>query len=120
MPVSDGFRSFALEQLARVAPDLRSKRMFGGVGIYSGELFFALLDDDTLYLKVDAETRGAFEARGLGAFRPGGPDGEVMQYYELPVDVLEDAEALRPWVTDAIDVAARAKGKRGARRRQGH
>jgi TfoX/Sxy family transcriptional regulator of competence genes len=43
-----------------------------------------------------------------------------MQYYELPVDVLEDAEELRPWVTDAIGVAARAKGKRGARRRQGH
>lgn len=116
MPVSEGFRSFALEQLARVGPNLRSKRMFGGVGVYSGELFFALLDDDRLYLKVDDQTRGAFEARGLGPFRPGGPGGEVTQYYELPVDVLEDAEELRPWVTDAIGVAARAKGKRSARR----
>ena len=79
MPVSEGFRSFALEQLARVGPNLRSKRMFGGVGVYSGELFFALLDDDRLYLKVDDQTRGAFEARGLGPFRPGGPGGEVMQ-----------------------------------------
>ena len=111
MPVSDGFRNFALEQIARVTPDLRSKRMFGGVGLYGGELFFALIDDDTLYLKVDDTTRGAFEARGLGPFRPGGPGGEVMQYYEVPVDILEDAEALGPWVRDAIGVAARAKRK---------
>jgi TfoX/Sxy family transcriptional regulator of competence genes len=25
--------------------------MFGGLGIYSGELFFALVDDDVLYFK---------------------------------------------------------------------
>jgi len=117
MPVSDGFRRFTLEQLARVAPGLRSKGMFGGVGIYSGDLFFALIDDDTLYLKVDDATRPAFEARGLGPFRPGGPAGEVMQYYEVPVDVLEDAEELRPWVADAIGVAGRAKRKGGRRRR---
>ena len=111
MPVSDGFRSFALEQLGRVAPNLRSKRMFGGVGVYAGELFFALIDDDTVYLKVDDTNRPAFEAREMGPFRPGGPDGEVMQYYELPVDVLEDAEELRPWVEGAIGVAERAKRK---------
>ena len=111
MPVTDGFRRFALEQISRVATDVRARSMFGGVGIYAGERFFALIDDDTLYLKVDDTTRGAFEARGHGPFRPGGPDGEVMQYYELPVDILEDAEALRPWVADAIAVAERARRK---------
>ena len=37
--------------------------MFGGVGLYCGERFFALIDDGILYLKVDdrraAATRGA-------------------------------------------------------------
>ena len=41
--------------------------MFGGVGIYAGELFFALIADDTLYLKADDQTRSEFERRGLGA-----------------------------------------------------
>jgi TfoX/Sxy family transcriptional regulator of competence genes len=41
--VSGGFRSFVLEQLGRVVRDVRGRSMFGGVGIYSGDLFFALI-----------------------------------------------------------------------------
>jgi DNA transformation protein len=91
--------------------------MFGGVGIYAAELFFALLADDTLYFKVDDTTRPQFEDLGLGPFRPYGEDGEVMQYYEVPADVLEDPEALRAWAEAAIAVARRAKGRHSRRRR---
>jgi TfoX/Sxy family transcriptional regulator of competence genes len=45
-------------------------------------------------------------------FRPGGDGGEVMQYYEVPADVLEDVEALAPWVTDAVEVARRARSRK--------
>jgi DNA transformation protein len=117
MSVSPSFRTFVLEQLGRVLPDLRARSMFGGVGLYSGERFFALIDDDTLYFKVDDTNRADFEARGLGPFRPGGPDAEVMQYYEVPADLLEDADALRPWAERAIAVAARKARTR--RRRSG-
>jgi DNA transformation protein len=116
MSVSPSFRAFVIEQLQRTAPGIRARSMFGGVGIYAGDLFFALMDDDTLYFKVDEITRGAFEARGMGPFRPYGEDGEVMHSYEVPADLLEDAEALRPWVEAAIGVARRAKGRRGGRR----
>ena len=87
--------------------------MFGGVGIYAAELFFALLDDDTLYFKVDDATRPRFEDRGMAPFRPYGEDGEVLQYYEVPADVLEDPEMLGTWVEAAIAAARRAKGRRG-------
>jgi DNA transformation protein and related proteins len=90
--------------------------MFGGVGIYAADLFFALLDDDTLYFKVDDATRPGFEDCGMTAFRPYGEEGEVMQYYEVPADVLEDPEALGAWVEAAIAVARRAKGGRSRRR----
>ena len=72
MAVNESFRSFVLDQLSRVATGVRSRSMFGGVGIYSGDLFFALIDGDTLYLKVGDSNRGDFEARGLGPFRPFG------------------------------------------------
>ena len=104
-----------LEQLRRAAADVRARSMFGGVGVYAGDRFFALMDDDTLYFKVDDTTRGRFEARGMGPFRPGGEGGEVMQYYEVPGDVLEDAELLAPWVQDAIAVATRARRGRARR-----
>jgi DNA transformation protein len=113
--VSSGFRSFVLEQLGRVVRDVRSRSMFGGVGIYSGDLFFALIDDDTLYFKVDNSTRSEFESRGMEPFRPSGPEGEVMQYYCVPEEILEDTEALDEWVQRATAVARRAR-KRPRRR----
>ena len=112
MAVSPGFRTFILEQLEQAARDIRSRAMFGGVGIYAGEHFFALIANDTLYFKVDDDTRGKYIAAGSGPFRPYGEDGEEMQYYEVPADVVEDAAALRPWIADAVQVARRAKRPR--------
>jgi len=113
--VSPSFRTFVLEQLARAAPDIRGRSMFGGLGIYSENLFFALVADDTLYFKVDDTNRPDFEALGLGPFRPYDDDSEVMQYYEVPADLLEDADSLRPWVAKAIEVARRKKSAKRSR-----
>ena len=110
--MKQSFRAFVLDQLGRVAPPIRAKSMFGGVGIYSSDVFFALIAGDELYLKVDESNRLDYAARGIGPFRPYGPDGEVMQYYPLPGDVLDDVEALRVWVDKAIGVARRKKRKR--------
>lgn len=108
MAVSDAYREFVIEQLERVVP-ISSRRMFGGVGLYSEGLFFALIDDDSLYFKVDDTNRQDFEAEGMGPFRPYGDDSHVMQYYEVPAELLEDPERLRPWVEKAIEVARRSK-----------
>ena len=109
MPVSPSYRTFVLEQLGRVAPAIRARSMFGGVGIYSDALFFALMDDDTLFFKVDDTNRPDYEAAGMGPFRPFGPDGEVMQYYQVPEELLEDVETLELWVGKAVEVARRRK-----------
>ena len=81
--------------------------MFGAVGLYAGTSFFALIDDDRLYFKVDDENRPDFEAAGMEPFRPYGDD-RTMGYYEVPIDVLEDADALTAWARKAIAVAERA------------
>lgn len=116
MPVSPSFRSFVIDQLSRAVPRIRARSMFGGVGIYGGDLFFALIADDTLYFKVDDATRPDFEALGMGPFQPYGEDGEVMQYYQVPAELLEDVEALRPWVEKAMSVAERKRARRRRRR----
>jgi DNA transformation protein and related proteins len=112
MSVSPSFRTFVLEQLGRTVQRIRARSMFGGVGIYAGEAFFALIADDTLYLKVDDTTRADFEARGLGPFRPYGDNGETMQYYRVSEDLLEDPDELGAWAERAIGVARRAKARR--------
>jgi len=115
MAVSPGFVEFVVEQLEGCGP-LVTKRMFGGVGIYSGETFFAIIDNDILYLKVDDTTRKDFERAGSKPFRPYGDERESTGYYNVPASVLEDAGALAAWGRKAIAVAA-AKKSRPRRRR---
>lgn len=89
--------------------------MFGGVGIYDGELFFALIAGDTLYFKADDVNRPDYEARGLGPFKPFEDHDEVMSYYAVDADTLEQVDELREWSMKAIDAARR---KKTARRRK--
>ena len=110
MAISESYRDFVLEQLGRVTT-VTAKSMFGGVGIYAQGLFFALIAEDRLYFKVDDTTRPDFERLGREPFRPFGEDG-AMGYYEVPGDVVEDPTQLAVWTRRAIDVAAKAKGKK--------
>jgi DNA transformation protein len=110
MGVSQGFTDFVVEQLEGCGV-ISTKRMFGGVGIYCGELFFALIDDDVLYLKVDDVNRPDFVRAGSGPFRPYGDDRESMQYYAVPAAVLEDAGELEKWGRKAIAAAQRKATK---------
>ncbi len=89
--------------------------MFGGVGIYSGDIFFALIADDTVYFKVDASTIPDFQARGMDPFRPFGDEGGTMKYYQLPEDILEDPDTLRSWAEKAVAVARQSKARRPSR-----
>jgi DNA transformation protein len=112
--VTEQYLAFVLDQLGQVRK-ITSRRMFGGVGFYAGEHFFALADDDTLYFKVDDTTRPDFEREGARPFQPFGPDSKPMGYYEVPPRVLEDAEELALWMTRAILVAT-ARSTRKLRR----
>jgi DNA transformation protein len=113
MPVTPGFTDFVVEQLDGCGA-ITTTRMFGGVGIYSGDVFFAIIDNDILYLKVDDSTRTDFERAGCGPFRPYGDDRESKQYYDVPVAVLEDAGTLAAWGKKAIAVAMAAKSRKKA------
>src|SRR5687767_14930613 len=110
MPVTPEYRDYVLEQLGRVVPTTH-RAMFGGVGLYSDGLFYGLMDDDLLYFKTDARSREAYESLGMGPFRPF-PDAAPMGYHQLPGDLLESPDLLRPWVMTALDVARAARKKR--------
>jgi len=110
--VTDSYRDFVLERLGAVVDDVRHRRMFGGVGIYAGASFFALIDDDVLYFKVGDANRGDFEGAGMRPFAPFGDAARPMQYWEVPGEVLEDDERLRQWAAAAITVAREAAAAR--------
>jgi len=111
MAVSEGYLTYVLDQLRPIVPGIRVKRMFGAVGLYATDLFFAIVDDDVLYLKVDDTTRPEYEARGMPPFRPFELHAS-MNYSQLPEEILEEREALQLWTSRALDVARSAKRSR--------
>ena len=108
MAVSNSFADFVVEQLDGCG-DITTRRMFGALGLYAGDVFFAIIDDDILYLKTDATTRPDFEREGSEPFRPYGDERSSLHYFSVPVSVLEDADALSAWGRKAIVVAAAAR-----------
>lgn len=119
MTVSADYLQYVLDQLAAL-DNVSSRRMFGGVGLYCDELFFGLISDDTLYLRVDDSNRGDFTTRGAGPFRPYADRPELsMSYFEAPADVLDDARQLAEWARRSIAVAQRAPPGRKRRGRAG-
>ena len=99
MNTSTDFRDFVLDQLQGLGL-VTSRRMFGGYGIYLGETFFAILYRNRVYFKTDAASRTDYVAAGMGPFRPRA--GKTLKnYYEVPVDVVEDADRLAAWALQA-------------------
>jgi DNA transformation protein len=98
--------------------------MFGGVGLYSGELFFGLIDDDTLFFKSDSTNSAEYIARNMPRFMPFPDRPEaVMAYYQVPADIIEDAESLTAWARKSVAVAlnsraAKARPKRASVRKK--
>ena len=118
MPVNSSYLEFVLEQLGRVA-SVSHRRMFGGVGLYADEWFFAVIGNDTLFFKVDDVNLPDFEAAGMPPFRPFGPDGKPMSYYQVPAEVIEDPDELAVWVRKAVEVSKRAGKKKRRKRKKG-
>ncbi len=115
MAVSRSFLTFVLEQLDGLRL-VTHRRMFGGVGVYSDDVFFAVMDNDTLFFKVNDATRPRYEAAGSGPFVPVPGAAPMRGYYAVPVSVLEDADELLAWATDAVVVGAASPPKARKRR----
>jgi DNA transformation protein len=105
MVVQAQFLAYLLEQLEGVS-GLRSRRMFGGIGLYADDVFFGLVDDDTLYFKTDDSNVAQFRERGMARFMPFPDRPETaLGYHQVPVEVIEDPDTLVDWARRSVAVA---------------
>ena len=116
MPVNKEYLDYVLDQLTCLG-SVAHKRMFGGVGLYFDGLFFALIDDDVVYFKVDDDTRMRYEAVRSKPFQPPG-EGPSRNYFSVPVNVLEDQDQLKTWATEAVEAARRKASSKKPRSRK--
>ena len=90
---------------------VRSKSMFGGWGFYLDDHFFALIADDTLFLKTDQQTESAFKEAGSFPFTYTYKDGRrvTMAYWSAPEDAMESPPMMYDWARLALGAALRAR-----------
>lgn len=108
-PVNDPLLDHSLELLSAVGPP-RSRRMFGGHGLYVDDLFVAIIAFDRLYLKADETTRPLFEAAGCQPFTYEAKGQRVsLGYWTAPDEAMDSPAAMAPWARLALQAALRAK-----------
>jgi DNA transformation protein and related proteins len=114
LKVTNAFRTFVLDQLDGL-DDVVPRAMFGGVGLYCRGVFFGILASDVLYLKVDDSNRRDYERAKMPPFKPYPDRSGTMEYFAVPLDVLENAADLTEWARKSVDVASRGEGRRARR-----
>jgi len=91
---------------------VRSRRMFGGHGLYVDDLFIAILSAERLYLKADANTQTRFEAAGCVPFVYEAKGKSVrLGYWTAPPDAMDSPAWMQPWARLAIQAALSARAR---------
>jgi DNA transformation protein and related proteins len=104
MAFSEEYKQKVLKQFTNIGP-ISAKNMFGGVGIYFEDHFFAVIVEDKLYFKTDETNREDFKRMNMKPW-------EINKnYYELPEKIFRELGELKVWVDKAVGVAARKKKK---------
>lgn len=94
------FKEFILDQLSDLE-GINCRAMFGGHGINCSGIFFGIIHKGRLYFKTTDNTRAEFIKEGMKPFKPNAKQ-TLKNYYEVPVDVMEDPGRLVEWVRKAI------------------
>lgn len=107
MTNKDEFADYVVELLAPLGA-VTARRMFGGHGIYTDGLMFALIADQVLYFKGDEATQGKFESAGSKPFVYTSRNRRVtLGYWSAPEDAMESPALALPWARLALDAALR-------------
>lgn len=101
------FQAYVEAQLEDIE-GLKFKRMFGGFGLYAGELFFGILNRERLYFRINEQTKKRYENAGMDVFITPARKKALKNYYEVPLAVIEQRSDLAEWAREAVAAAKSA------------
>lgn len=121
MPASPELVAHARDLFAGLGT-ITTGRMFSGAALYvEGDVMFAAILGDTIWMKSDDTTRAAFEAAGARPFSYMRATGErqATSLMSLPASALDDPAEALDWARRALAPArAAAEKKRRAKARK--
>ena len=98
-----------LEQLAGLAR-IASRRLFGGVGLYSGRRLFGMVVRGAVYLRADEGMRRDFARRGAGPFRTY-RGREVPAFWQVPEALASEKRRIRALARRALAATDKLAGR---------
>lgn len=113
MSASNEFIEYVMELLEPVSA-IEGSRFFGGYGIKSNTIQFAMIMGNSLYFVVDDGTRPKYEKLKMKPFSYMTKNGKrfVKRYYEVPENLFEDQAELITWARESIAVAKATSKKK--------
>jgi DNA transformation protein and related proteins len=102
------YRPIRYEQMMRAAEafDVRARRMFNGMGIYTGEKMFAYLYDEEIGLKLSPDDfPEALALPGATPLKPDPNSDPMREYVRMPREVLDNFDSFTYWVTRSAEYA---------------
>jgi DNA transformation protein len=113
MVASDSFAEFLREQLAPLGR-LTMRRMFGKTGVFCNGLMFAMVSNDTLYVRVDDQSRAVFrEAESVPPLNYEKQGRTIdLAFWRVPEHLLDEPDELVAWARAALAAARRVAVKR--------
>jgi len=118
MAVDEGLVAWAQEALEPLGV-VTMRRMMGAATLYINGTIFAVVDEEQIWFKSDAESDAAWDAEGCERFVFTSRDGrtETMNYRRAPLDVYDDPEAMQRWAQLALGAGLRSAAKKKPRKK---
>jgi len=108
MASSSDFIAYVLDQLSDWG-NVYQKRMFSAIGLFQNDLMFGLIYNDMVFLKIDETNKKKFieaNSKPLIIFKS---KSTVPSFYELPIDVLENADEFVFWAKESLEIQIKNK-----------
>ncbi|WOH65536.1 TfoX/Sxy family protein [Bradyrhizobium sp. BWA-3-5] len=121
MVASESFAEFLREQLAPLG-GITMRRMFGKTGVFCDGVMFGMVTENTLYLRVDDESKEAFkEAEAYPPLNYAKGGGTIdLSFWRIPERLFDEPEEFVAWARSALAAAHRVAAirERAAPRRK--
>lgn len=113
MVASESFAEFLREQLAPLG-HVTLRRMFGKTGVFCDALMLGMVRDNTLYFRVDDESRETFrEAEAYPPLNYAKKGGSIdLAFWRAPERLFDEPDELLTWARAALAAAARVAARR--------